>query len=87
MAQLNWKRTKLSNPDWIEGKARCADGEYMIRGKLGSEYFVGYRRRGERRGNFVKIGAAANVPDAMRLAQEDNDARAATASNAAALGG
>jgi hypothetical protein len=72
--ELNWKRTKLANSDWIEGIAAVGGGgNYLIRGKLGGEYVVGYHRPRSRRGSFVKIATATNVPAAMALAQADYD--------------
>jgi hypothetical protein len=72
-AKLNWKRTKLANPEWIEGIAPVGGGaSYRIRG-TGSEYVVGYHRPRSRRDSFLRIGTATNVPDAMALAQAHND--------------
>jgi hypothetical protein len=80
MTKLSWKRSKLNNPDWIEGIAKCAiGGEYRIRG-TGNEYVVGYHSPRDRRHNQVKIGTAANVPEAIAIAQADNDRRLAAKS-------
>jgi hypothetical protein len=79
MSRLNWKRSKLNDSEWIEAIASCAvGGEYRIRGTR-NEFVVGYHRPRERRGSYVKIGTAANVPEAMAQAQADNDKRTAAA--------
>ena len=73
--KLSWKRVKLTNPEWIEEIAACAvGGEYQILG-TGNEYVVGYRAPKARRGSSVKVGTATNVPEAMKMAQADNDQR------------
>jgi hypothetical protein len=80
-ARLNWKRSKLSNPEWIAFTAPCAvGGEYVVHG-TGDEYVAGYHRPRSRRGNFTKIGTATNVVAAAALAQADNDRRLADREN------
>ena len=77
MAKLDWKRTKLTNAAWFEAIAKTAGGGYFIVRGTGTEYVAGYHTPRERRHNYVRIGTATNVPDAVAIAQADYERRSA----------